>query len=350
MEAARAAGRLPILTGGTGMYFAALTDGLADIPDPGPDARAEARRLLAEQGPDALHASLAKVDPATAARLQPGRQPAHRPRVGGLARHRAGPRRLAEPAAAPPGARGGSAAIRLDPPREALRAAIATRFAAMLRDGAVEEVRALLALDLDPSAAGDARARRAGTVRLSARHAVAGGSRAAHRTGHRPVHQTPGDMVSPSRSCSPDARSYDQCAIHDLDAIFGKRTRQICSRLFKIGIDHRATSGLSRRAPNRNNGSRINVDRSDPVRSRNPSSRPEGPGRRGYFRLSRRRRPADLRCDLQPERHPAHPGAPGRRRGARRRGLRPLHRQGRRRAGHLRARCDQRGHRAGRMR
>ena len=57
MEAARAAGRLPILTGGTGMYFAALTDGLADIPDPGPDARAEARRLLAEQGPAALHAA-----------------------------------------------------------------------------------------------------------------------------------------------------------------------------------------------------------------------------------------------------------------------------------------------------
>ena len=53
------------------MYFAALTDGLADIPDPGPDARAEARRLLAEQGPAALHASLAHVDPATAARLKP---------------------------------------------------------------------------------------------------------------------------------------------------------------------------------------------------------------------------------------------------------------------------------------
>src|SRR6201999_3068380 len=54
MEAARAAGRLPILTGGTAMYFASLTDGLSDIPDPGPAARAEARRLLAEQGPVAL--------------------------------------------------------------------------------------------------------------------------------------------------------------------------------------------------------------------------------------------------------------------------------------------------------
>ena len=63
MDGARAAGRLPILTGGTGLYFAALTDGLAEIPDPGAEARAEARRLLAEHGPAALHASLAKVDP-----------------------------------------------------------------------------------------------------------------------------------------------------------------------------------------------------------------------------------------------------------------------------------------------
>src|SRR3954452_18381352 len=51
MDEARPAGPLPILTGGSGMYFAALTDGLAEIPDPAPDARAEARRLLAEQGP-----------------------------------------------------------------------------------------------------------------------------------------------------------------------------------------------------------------------------------------------------------------------------------------------------------
>jgi tRNA dimethylallyltransferase len=42
-------------------------------------------------------------------------------------------------------------AIRLDPPREALRRAIATRFAAMLKAGAIEEVRALLKLDLDPT-------------------------------------------------------------------------------------------------------------------------------------------------------------------------------------------------------
>jgi tRNA dimethylallyltransferase len=148
MNQAHAAGRLPILTGGSGMYFAALTDGLADIPDPGPDARAEARRLLAEQGPAALHASLTHVDPATAARLKP--EDSQR-----IARAWEVWRGTGLGLAAWQNRRGPPApwrfsAVRLDPPRDALRAAIATRFEAMLRDGALDEVRALLALGLDP--------------------------------------------------------------------------------------------------------------------------------------------------------------------------------------------------------
>jgi tRNA dimethylallyltransferase len=149
MDEAHAKGRLPILTGGSGMYFAALTDGLAEIPDPGPGARAEARRLLAERGPTGLHASLAHVDPATAARLKPEDS-----------------QRIARAWEVWRGTgRGLSAwqnqravhvswrfsAIRLDPPRETLRAAIATRFEAMLRNGALQEVRDLLALNLDTS-------------------------------------------------------------------------------------------------------------------------------------------------------------------------------------------------------
>ena len=123
MDEAHTAGRLPILTGGSGMYFAALTDGLADIPDPGPEARAEARRLLAEHGPAALHASLTHVDPATAARLKPeDSQRIARAwevwRGTGLdlaawQNHRSEP------------ARWRFTAILLDPPRDALRAAIA---------------------------------------------------------------------------------------------------------------------------------------------------------------------------------------------------------------------------------
>jgi tRNA dimethylallyltransferase len=149
MDEARAAGRLPILTGGSGMYFAALTDGLADIPDPGPEARAEARHLLADQGAAALHASLAHVDPATAARLNP--EDSQRIARAWEVWHGTGLGLAAWQNRRSPPAPWRFIAILLDPPRDALRAAIAARFDAMLRGGALEEVRGLLALDLDPS-------------------------------------------------------------------------------------------------------------------------------------------------------------------------------------------------------
>ena len=149
MSAAHAAGRLPILCGGTGLYFASLTDGLADIPEIPAAARAEARRLLAEHGPAALHDALAKVDQATAARLRP--QDSQR-----LARAwevwRATGRGLAawQQAGGTP-APWRFTALLLDPPRPELRAAISTRFAAMLSAGALDEISALLALGLDPA-------------------------------------------------------------------------------------------------------------------------------------------------------------------------------------------------------
>lgn len=149
MDAAVAAGRLPILCGGTGMYFSALVDGIAAIPECGEAARAEARWLLAEQGPVALHASLAKVDPATAARLRPSDSQR-------VARAWEVWRGTGRGLVAWQGEKGEAAAWRfsailLDPPREVLRAAISGRFAHMLADGALEEVRALLALGLDPA-------------------------------------------------------------------------------------------------------------------------------------------------------------------------------------------------------
>ena len=71
MAAARAAGRLPILCGGTGLYFLSLTEGLSAPPPVPAEARAEARALLAERGAAALHARLAAADPTTAARSAP---------------------------------------------------------------------------------------------------------------------------------------------------------------------------------------------------------------------------------------------------------------------------------------
>jgi tRNA dimethylallyltransferase len=149
MDEARAAGRLPILTGGSGMYYAALTGGLADIPDPGPDARAEARRLLAERGPAALHAELAKVDPATADRLKP--EDSQRIARAWEVWRGTGLGLAAWQSRKSAGAPWRFAAILLDPPRDELRAAIANRFGVMMRQGAMDEVKELLALDLDPA-------------------------------------------------------------------------------------------------------------------------------------------------------------------------------------------------------
>ncbi|WP_198377444.1 tRNA (adenosine(37)-N6)-dimethylallyltransferase MiaA [Neoroseomonas rubea] len=150
MAQARAEGRLPILCGGTGLYFASLTEGLSDIPPVPQEARAEARRLLAEEGPAALHARLAAGDPETAARLRPSDSQriarayeVWRGTGRGLAAWQAG------------GGTGPApwrfAAILIDPPRDMLRAAIAARWVAMMAGGAVEEVRALVALGLDPA-------------------------------------------------------------------------------------------------------------------------------------------------------------------------------------------------------
>lgn len=58
VEAAWAAGRQPILVGGTGLYLNALLKGLSPIPDVADAVRAEARELLAAIGPEALHARL----------------------------------------------------------------------------------------------------------------------------------------------------------------------------------------------------------------------------------------------------------------------------------------------------
>jgi tRNA dimethylallyltransferase len=150
MDAARAAGRLPILCGGTGLYFASLTEGLADIPDPGPAARAEARALLEEIGPAALYARLAAADPATAAGVRPS-DSQRIARAWEVWRGTGKGLKAWQEAARPEPAPWRFAVILLDPLREALRESIAVRFELMLEEGALEEVRALLAQALDPA-------------------------------------------------------------------------------------------------------------------------------------------------------------------------------------------------------
>ncbi len=149
MDAARAAGRVPILCGGTGLYLSALTQGIADIPEPGTAARTEARALLAELGPAALHERLRQADPATAATLRPsdGQRLARAWEVW-----RGTGRGMAEwHAAARPARDRRFRMVLLNPSRESLREAIASRFATMLESGASDEVAALSRLALDPA-------------------------------------------------------------------------------------------------------------------------------------------------------------------------------------------------------
>lgn len=67
-----ARGKLPLLVGGTMLYFKALFDGLSEMPQADEDLRAELDAKAAAQGWPALHAELARLDPITAARLAPG--------------------------------------------------------------------------------------------------------------------------------------------------------------------------------------------------------------------------------------------------------------------------------------
>ncbi|OAI16122.1 tRNA dimethylallyltransferase [Methylomonas lenta] len=62
-------GKMPLLVGGTMLYFSALTQGLAKLPEANPDIRQRLDRELLELGKEALHARLAQIDPVAAARI-----------------------------------------------------------------------------------------------------------------------------------------------------------------------------------------------------------------------------------------------------------------------------------------
>jgi len=143
-------GRLPVFVGGTGLYFKALTGGLSEMPEISQDIRCEVRLRLKEEGPEALHAELSARDATVAASLEPkdGQRI-----VRALEVLAATGRSIAEfqgrqgPVVVDP-----SRAKKLVvlPDRKLLHERIDRRFATMLETGAVDEVRALLALDPAP--------------------------------------------------------------------------------------------------------------------------------------------------------------------------------------------------------
>jgi tRNA dimethylallyltransferase len=71
MQALADRGRVPLLVGGTGLYFSALLDGLSDLPTADPTLRAAIAAEAEDRGWPALHAEMAGVDPAAGRRIQP---------------------------------------------------------------------------------------------------------------------------------------------------------------------------------------------------------------------------------------------------------------------------------------
>ena len=142
-------GLVPILVGGTGLYFRGLTRGLAPVPPIPAEVRADARELMANLGNEKFHARLAKRDPAMAARLDPGNTQRLIRAYEVIA---ASGRSLADwQAQAVPAYAGRIATFVVDPPRESLYGACNARVPAMIEAGAEREVAALLARGLDPS-------------------------------------------------------------------------------------------------------------------------------------------------------------------------------------------------------
>ena len=149
IAAAREAGQLRLVVGGTGLYLRALARGLSPVPAISAALRQAARSRHAELGGAAFHAALAHRDPAGAARLAPGDS---QRLIRAWEVLEATGRPLADWQA-----RAGAAApyrflrVVLQPPRETLYETIDRRLEAMVAAGALDEVEALLGLHLDPA-------------------------------------------------------------------------------------------------------------------------------------------------------------------------------------------------------
>lgn len=148
----RARGRIPLLCGGTMLYYKALREGLNDLPEADPEIRRHLDAQALERGWPALHAELARVDPVTAARLAP--HDSQRLQRALEIWHSSG-RPMSDWLAQPPmpvlpGWR--FETISLEPSdRAVLHARIARRYQAMIAAGLPDEVRSLHArADLHP--------------------------------------------------------------------------------------------------------------------------------------------------------------------------------------------------------
>lgn len=153
MQAATARGRIPLLVGGTMLYYKALLEGLAEMPAADAGVRAELEAQAARDGWEALHRELAEVDPESAARIHPNdpqrlTRALEVYRVSGLSmsahrqRQQAQGLELAATGAGPLPYNVAQLAI-APTDRQVLHARIAQRFEQMLAQGFIEEVQLL---------------------------------------------------------------------------------------------------------------------------------------------------------------------------------------------------------------
>ena len=150
MEAAWDQGKLPVVCGGTGLYIRSLMQGLSPIPDIPEDVRTAARALFEQMGNRAFHDMLATRDPVIAARLHPGNS---QRLVRAWEVVQATGRNMSDWQAEPPTDVLDAAfyAVSIAPEREALYEGCDRRFRLMMEQGALAEVKAILAMHLDPA-------------------------------------------------------------------------------------------------------------------------------------------------------------------------------------------------------
>lgn len=147
----RRRGRLPVFTVGTGLYWRALVEGLAEAPGRSEDLRARLRARAAARGPEHIHRLLARLDPASAARIAP-RDTAKAIRAIEVSLKAGTP--MSEVLRRPRPRLEGFAPVKIGlmPPRAALYERIERRTRAMLEAGWLEEVRGLMACGIPSDA------------------------------------------------------------------------------------------------------------------------------------------------------------------------------------------------------
>jgi len=137
-----ARGHVPIIVGGTGLYFKALTEGLAHVPEPNSTAKTQSKTLLEQKGIAALRREAERVDPVAAARVL-GNDPHRLLRIVAVARGTQKRLSAWQAMTQPVIPRGYWHGMIIAPPRDELYAKIETRFDAMISAGGLEELRVL---------------------------------------------------------------------------------------------------------------------------------------------------------------------------------------------------------------